>query len=59
MILGQTTTMAEGLAKIDAVTGDQVRGLAAKMIKTRPTLVVLGGEIHNVPSVDGFASRLK
>jgi len=43
---------------IDSVTPQQVRELASKVIKTRPTLVILGQGTENVPSFDKFQARL-
>jgi processing peptidase subunit alpha len=56
---GESKDTNATVALINGVTADQVRAVAAKVIKSRPTLIVLGGEIHKVPSIDAFAARFK
>mmetsp|Transcript_29273 Transcript_29273/g.52348 ORF Transcript_29273/g.52348 Transcript_29273/m.52348 type:complete len:468 (-) Transcript_29273:3548-4951(-) len=58
-LTGKAYTVEEAVASVQQVTADQVKQFVAKALKTPPTLVVVGGDNHSVPSADKFASRLK
>lgn len=58
-VTGKTYTVEEMVAAVQQVTVEQVKQFVSKALKSPPTLVVVGGDNHSVPSADKFASRLK
>jgi len=55
---GMTPDQRNIYAQIDGITKQQVVGVVAKMLMTKPTMVVVGGDNHKVPSVDFMHSRI-
>jgi predicted Zn-dependent peptidase len=58
-VSGKVYSLEEAVSAIQQVTADQVKQFIAKALKSPPTLVVLGGDNHAVPSADKFAQRFK
>lgn len=46
------------LTKIEEVTPDQIRQAASRVIKTKPTLIVLGTPSQMIPNVDTISKRI-
>jgi predicted Zn-dependent peptidase len=57
--LGEARTLDRLQEAVKNVTAERVRSVAANLIKTAPTLIVQGGNTHEVPSADKFHARLK
>ena len=57
MIFGRVLTRAEMVEKIDALTLADVRGAGARLLRSAPTLAVLGGA-KTTPGVDEIAAML-
>jgi len=56
---GQPRTLELVEEQVAKVTSDSVRAVAANLLKSAPTLIVQGGNTHEVPSADKFSARLK
>jgi predicted Zn-dependent peptidase len=56
---GTLETLSDKIKHIENVTLDSVKATAAKLLKTRPTVVAIGGNIHAVPTADTFQSKLR
>jgi predicted Zn-dependent peptidase len=56
-IFGRIIPAAETVAKIEAVTEQDIRDVAAKIFRTRPTLATLG-PIKQVPRLSKIIDRL-
>jgi len=59
MQTGKLLSEEDNLKMIDAVTTDQVKNAAKKMLQSYPTLVVLGRDTHGIYTADKFHSNLK
>jgi predicted Zn-dependent peptidase len=57
LIYGRTLDLDEIIARIDAVTGDDIAAIAARMVASLPTLAAVG-PIAPLPGVDDIANRL-
>lgn len=57
MTFGKIVTLKDYITLIDSVTPAQVRKLAERVLKTKPTLVAIGGHLNQIPSVDKISSR--
>jgi predicted Zn-dependent peptidase len=56
---GQPRTLEIVEEQVAKVTSESVRSVAANLLKSAPTLIVQGGNTHQVPSADKFHARLK
>ena len=50
---------AEFIKEVEDVTLARVKEAAAKVFKTYPTVVVIGGNTHAVPTAESFHSKLR
>jgi len=57
-VLGKLPPDSDYMQMIDGVTTEQVRKVAERVIRTNPSLVVLGGDTHAIPSADIFHKYL-
>lgn len=58
MVFGKTPDEFSYIKLIDDVTPAQVRDLAKRLIKTRPTLVIVGSKTESIPGLDQIQTRL-
>ena len=56
---GQLKDVADLVKRVEAVTKEDVKALVETLRKSRPTVVAIGGNVHDVPTADGFHSKLK
>lgn len=54
---GKVVTLQDYIKLIDAITPGQIRKLAERVLKTKPTMVLIGGNLDQIPSVDKISSR--
>jgi predicted Zn-dependent peptidase len=56
---GQLTGLEDLVKGVEAVTKEDVKTLVEGLRKSKPTVVTIGGNVHDVPTADGFHSKLK
>lgn len=56
---GQLSSVSEFLKKVEAVTKDDVKALVDSLRKSKPTVIAIGGNVHDVPNSEGFHSKLR
>jgi predicted Zn-dependent peptidase len=57
MTFNKIVTLTDYIRLIDSVTPAQVRNLVERVLKTKPTLVAIGGHLNQIPSLDKISSR--
>lgn len=56
---GKPRSLEQVMGNMGQVTGESVRAVAQKVLQSAPTLIVQGGNTHEVPSADKVQARLK
>lgn len=56
---GQLRSTADFVKDVEDVTLDRVKATAAKIFKSFPTVVAIGGNTHDVPDAEAFFAKLK
>ena len=59
LTFGKREHVSETVAKIDAVTAEQIRSIVAQAIQTPPTLTAVGVNVQHVPSYDQVCEWLR
>ncbi|OMJ75208.1 hypothetical protein SteCoe_25721 [Stentor coeruleus] len=56
---GKLSDISEFVKEVEAVTKDSIKQVVEGMRKSRPTVVALGGSVHDVPNADSLHSKLR